>query len=421
MLRAGAWAARGLRVPARNALLADAVPASAYGHAYGYERAMDNFGAIGGPLLALGLVALVGVRTSILLSVIPGAMAALAILAAIQAIPKPTIREHQPIRVRIRPVLHGRLGRLLVGISAFEVGNAAATLLILRATELLTPEHGRDSAVKIALGLYAGDNLAATVASVPGGRMATVAATFWSWRSVSCLWDRLRRSGVCGVEHRCARPTVRSGRGRYRLRGDGRARSGCIARPGQPARVSLRSARCSAELREPGRERSCGRSVDARLAESRVSVPRRLDDSGPLLARHGTATLTSNRETWRQSSGDCSWGLRTTGSRCLLRGLLCLTHLLFRVSTCNQQVPVWVAASNLRVCRALAGRNSAIRIAISRLLLDQREQLEHREVHRKNDRGDHAADQDDHDRLDDGGQRRDGGVDFFLVEVRDLP
>jgi MFS family permease len=132
---------------------------------------MDNFGAIGGPLLALGLVALVGVRTSILLSVIPGAMAALAILAAIQAIPKPTIREHQPIRVRIRPVLHGRLGRLLVGISAFEVGNAAATLLILRATELLTPEHGRDSAVKIALGLYAGYNLAATVASVPGGRM----------------------------------------------------------------------------------------------------------------------------------------------------------------------------------------------------------------------------------------------------------
>lgn len=41
LLRAGGWAARGLRVPARNALLADAVPADAYGRAYGFERTMD--------------------------------------------------------------------------------------------------------------------------------------------------------------------------------------------------------------------------------------------------------------------------------------------------------------------------------------------------------------------------------------------
>src|SRR5215203_7219271 len=70
LLRAGAWTARGLRVPSRNALLADVVSPAAYGRAYGFERAMDNLGAIGGPLLALGLVGLVGVRTSILLSVI---------------------------------------------------------------------------------------------------------------------------------------------------------------------------------------------------------------------------------------------------------------------------------------------------------------------------------------------------------------
>ncbi len=49
VLRAGAWTARGLRVPARNALLADVVPAAVYGRAYGFERAMDNLGAIGGP------------------------------------------------------------------------------------------------------------------------------------------------------------------------------------------------------------------------------------------------------------------------------------------------------------------------------------------------------------------------------------
>jgi MFS family permease len=71
-LRAGAWAARGLRVPSRNALLADAVPLDAYGRAYGFERAMDNLGAIGGPVLALALVALFSVRTAIVVSMIPG-------------------------------------------------------------------------------------------------------------------------------------------------------------------------------------------------------------------------------------------------------------------------------------------------------------------------------------------------------------
>ncbi|MFF1630969.1 MFS transporter [Streptomyces sp. NPDC058272] len=90
VLRAAAWTARGLRVPARNALLADIVPASAYGRAYGFERMMDNLGAIFGPLLALGLVAWLGVRWAIGLSVIPGLLAAVAIVYAIRHTPKPT-------------------------------------------------------------------------------------------------------------------------------------------------------------------------------------------------------------------------------------------------------------------------------------------------------------------------------------------
>ena len=56
ILRAGAWAARGLRVPARNALLADIVPPAVYGRAYGFERAMDNLGAIGGPPFGYNLI-----------------------------------------------------------------------------------------------------------------------------------------------------------------------------------------------------------------------------------------------------------------------------------------------------------------------------------------------------------------------------
>jgi MFS family permease len=171
ILRAGAWAARGLRVPARNALLADIVPAAVYGRAYGFERAMDNLGAIVGPLLALALVGLVGVRTAIALSVIPGLLAALAIVYAIRHAPRAEQRERQPLRLRIRPVLTGQLGRLMVGVSAFEFGNVAATLLILRATELLAPGRDQDQATQLALGLYVAYNLAATLASVPAGRL----------------------------------------------------------------------------------------------------------------------------------------------------------------------------------------------------------------------------------------------------------
>jgi MFS family permease len=170
-LRIAGWIARGLRAPSRSALLAEAVSEGTYGRAFGYERAMDNLGAIGGPLLAIGLVALVGIRTAILVSVIPGLLAALAIVIGIRAIPKPKRGERRPLRLQVRPVLHGRLGRLFLAISAFEIGNAAATLLILRATGLLQHGHSHTAAVNLALGLYAGYNLAAVVASFFGGRL----------------------------------------------------------------------------------------------------------------------------------------------------------------------------------------------------------------------------------------------------------
>lgn len=183
VLRAGAWTARGLRVPARNALLADVVPAKAYGRAYGFERAMDNLGAILGPILAIVLISAVGTRWAIGLSVIPGLLAAVAIIYAIRHTEKPAKVERKPLRIRVRPVLVGPLRSLFGGITAFEIGNCAATLLILRATELLTPGHGQSRATTMALWLYVGYNVAATLTSVAAGhhsdrRGATRVLTF---------------------------------------------------------------------------------------------------------------------------------------------------------------------------------------------------------------------------------------------------
>ena len=169
LLRMAGWVARGLRGPARSALLADVSPPEAYGRAYGLERAMDNVGAIGGPLLGLALVAAVGIRTTIVLSVIPGLLAAVAIVIAIRSAPRIEQRERRPLRIRVRPVLQGPLGRLFYGIGAFELGNAAATLLILRATDQLDASHSHDTAVQLGLALYAGYNLAAALTSLPAG------------------------------------------------------------------------------------------------------------------------------------------------------------------------------------------------------------------------------------------------------------
>lgn len=100
----------------------------------------------------------------------PRAARHLAIIYAIRHTPKPTPQPKRPLRFKIRPVLQGKLRPMFAGISAFEFGNCAATLLILRATELLQPDHGRDRATTIALPLYVTYNTAATVTSLAAGR-----------------------------------------------------------------------------------------------------------------------------------------------------------------------------------------------------------------------------------------------------------
>lgn len=113
-----------------------------------------------------------GVRSAILLSVIPGLLAALAILYAIGHLPRVTSRERTRLKIIVRPLLRGTLGHVLFGVSLFEASNVAATLLILRATQQLVPSLGLQAATQVAILLYTGYNVAATVASLPAGRLA---------------------------------------------------------------------------------------------------------------------------------------------------------------------------------------------------------------------------------------------------------
>lgn len=172
VLRAGAWISRGIRGPARNALLADAVVPGTFGRAYGFERAMDNLGAVIGPLLAIVLAASIGTANAILLSVIPGLLAALAIVYAIRHLRQPEQHDRRPVRFHFRAVLNGKLRAIAWPIAAFELGNMAATLLILRATEMLSTGAFAGIAATLAIGLYALYNVAGTLSSYPAGRLA---------------------------------------------------------------------------------------------------------------------------------------------------------------------------------------------------------------------------------------------------------
>jgi MFS family permease len=172
VLRAVAWSSRGLRSPSRDALLASLTPTSAHGRAFGLERAGDNLGAVAGPLLAAGLVAWVGVRPALYLAAIPGLFAAVTILVAAREAHRGVPADDGPKarRLELRALRDAGMVRALLPVMLFEFGNIATTLLILRATQLLTsPQRSATAAASIAIVIYAGHNVIATAASLTAG------------------------------------------------------------------------------------------------------------------------------------------------------------------------------------------------------------------------------------------------------------
>jgi MFS family permease len=169
-LRALAWAARGVRGPARDALLTSIAPEEAYGRAFGFERAGDNLGAVAGPLLAALLVGLIGIRTTMLLAIVPGAFAAIAITFAATEARNAGATARRRARLELRALRGAGIGRPLIPIVFFELGNCATTLLILRATHLL--QHGGRSltaATSVAVLIYAAHNLFGAGVAYAGG------------------------------------------------------------------------------------------------------------------------------------------------------------------------------------------------------------------------------------------------------------
>jgi MFS family permease len=154
MARAFAWLGRGVRTPVRKALLAGAVTPETYGRAFGFERMMDTLGAIVGPATAFFLLSAFNHHYPSLFAVtlIPSLIAVGLIAFAVKEKERKPV-PHVSFAERLRQ-LPPSFRRFLVAVGLFGAGDFAHTLLILLATQKLTPELGAAKAASIAVALY---------------------------------------------------------------------------------------------------------------------------------------------------------------------------------------------------------------------------------------------------------------------------
>ena len=152
--RVAAWLGRGVRSPAKKALLAANVPPDAYGRAFGFERLMDTVGAIAGPLTALWLLEVTShsYRRVFLWTLLPGLIAVASFWILVRERPLPAgPRRTFLLGLKALPV---RFRQLLLGVGIFGAGDFSHSLLILYATRMLAPGHGVARAASLAVALY---------------------------------------------------------------------------------------------------------------------------------------------------------------------------------------------------------------------------------------------------------------------------
>jgi len=139
-LRFADRAGKGLRTSPRDALLAGAVDESRRGLAFGLHRAMDNAGAVIGPLLAAWLLARgMPIKDVFLWSIVPGIITVALALG---------VKEPPVVPATMRPVFSWKMEgfpptfkRYLLVLALFTLGNSSNMFLLLRAKELGLPDY----------------------------------------------------------------------------------------------------------------------------------------------------------------------------------------------------------------------------------------------------------------------------------------
>ena len=129
---------KGIRTAPRDSLVAGSATTGNLGRSFGLHKAMDNSGAIIGPLIAFGLIAALGeslesYRLIFLLAGIPAVAGVLTIIGLIHEAKKPAEGLYTRFRFRDFPARY----YLLLGIIfLFTLGNSTDALLIVKANEV---------------------------------------------------------------------------------------------------------------------------------------------------------------------------------------------------------------------------------------------------------------------------------------------
>ncbi len=136
--------AKGVRGAPRDVLLADSVPSTEVGSAFGLLQAMDSAGAIAGPLLALWILSSsyglqFGPRAVFWAAAIPGALCILIVALGLRERPHDPSMEVKKTRFADPRVLPAPYWWVLSAIALFSIGNSSDMFLVLRAQSLGIP------------------------------------------------------------------------------------------------------------------------------------------------------------------------------------------------------------------------------------------------------------------------------------------
>lgn len=131
---------KGIRSSPRDALIADSTPAAIRGRAFGFQRAMDNFGAAIGPLLAAVFLWLWPneLRTLFLIAFVPGVLVVILLVFGLKERSKPEPQK-EPSQLTLKP-FDRNFKLYLLALVVFTLGNCSDAFLLVRAGELgVTP------------------------------------------------------------------------------------------------------------------------------------------------------------------------------------------------------------------------------------------------------------------------------------------
>jgi len=171
------WLGKGLRGPARDALLTASVSAGDRGKAFGLHRTSDTVGAVLGPLCGVALLGWFGLpgdgvpqRWVLWAAVVPGVLAAVMFALLVREVRGSAVKRYR-FDESLRRMPAG-FRRYLVAVGVFGAGDFSHLLLIAAAAAALTPAYGALAAAQWAALFYAIRNLAAAMTAFPVGALS---------------------------------------------------------------------------------------------------------------------------------------------------------------------------------------------------------------------------------------------------------